>query len=56
MIPIAKSVLIQLFKNISEDKIVEIVTNTGKSSVKEIALFMKHKNVESFLAWIEKVT
>jgi hypothetical protein len=54
MIPIAKPVVIQLFENISEDKIVEIATKVGRSAVKDIALFMKHKmDVESFLEWFE---
>jgi hypothetical protein len=41
MIPIAKPLVIQLFENISEDKIIEIATNVGRSTVKAIALFMK---------------
>lgn len=54
MIPIAKPVLIQLFENISEDKIIEIATNVGKSAVKDIALFMKHRiDIDSFLEWFE---
>ena len=54
MIPIAKPVLVQLFDNISEDKIIDIATNTGRSAIKEMALFMKHKmNLESFLEWFE---
>jgi hypothetical protein len=54
MIPVAKPVLIQLFENISEEKIVEIATNVGRSAVKDIALFMKHQiNIESFLQWFE---
>jgi hypothetical protein len=54
MIPIAKPVLVQLFDNISEDKIIDIATNTGRSAIKEIALFMKHKMIlESFLEWFE---
>ena len=54
LIPIAKPVLIQLFENISEDKIIEIAVNVGRNAVKEITLFMKHQmNVESFLQWFE---
>jgi hypothetical protein len=54
MIPIAKPLVIQLFENISEDKIIEIATNVGKSVVKEIALFMKHRiDIDSFLEWFE---
>jgi hypothetical protein len=54
MIPIAKPVVIQLFENISEDRILEIANNVGRNAVKDIALFMKHKmDVESFLEWFE---
>ena len=54
MIPIAKPVLIQLFENISEDKIVEIATTVGRNTVKDIALFMKHRiDIDSFLEWFE---
>jgi hypothetical protein len=54
MIPIAKPIVIQLFENISEDKIVEIATKVGRSAVKDIALFMKHRiDIDSFLDWFE---
>jgi hypothetical protein len=54
MIPIAKPILIQLFENISEDKIVEIATKVGRGAVKDIALFMKHRiDIDSFLTWFE---
>jgi hypothetical protein len=54
MIPIAKPIIIQLFENISEDKIVEIATKVGRSAVKDIALFMKHRiDIDSFLEWFE---
>lgn len=54
MIPIAKPVMVQLFENISEDKIVEIASNVGRSAVKDIALFMKHRiDIDSFLEWFE---
>jgi hypothetical protein len=54
MVPIAKPVMIQLFENISEDKIIEIAINVGRSAVKDIALFMKHRiDIDSFLDWFE---
>jgi hypothetical protein len=54
LIPIAKPVLIQLFENINEDKIVEIATNVGRNTVKDIAIFMKHGiDIDSFLEWFE---
>ena len=54
MIPIAKPIVIQLFENISEDKIIEIANNVGKNAVKDIALFMKHRiDIDSFLEWFE---
>lgn len=54
MIPIAKPIVIQLFENISEDKIVEIATDVGRRSIKDIALFMKHSiDIDSFLKWFE---
>jgi hypothetical protein len=46
--------MVQLFENISEDKIVEIASNVGRSAVKDIALFMKHRiDIDSFLEWFE---
>ncbi|MGH9975376.1 MAG: hypothetical protein ACRD8Z_06010 [Nitrososphaeraceae archaeon] len=54
MIPIAKPVVVQLFENISEEKIIEIATKVGKGAVKDIALFMKHSiDIDSFLEWFE---
>lgn len=54
MIPIARPVLIQLFENIDEEKIVDIATNVGRDVVKDIALFMKHRiDIDSFLEWFE---
>jgi hypothetical protein len=54
MIPMARPVVIQLFENISEDKIVDIATKVGQGVVKDIALFMKHRmDIESFLEWFE---
>jgi hypothetical protein len=54
MIPIARPVVIQLFENISEDKIIEIATKIGRNAVKDIALFMKHRiDLDSFLEWFE---
>lgn len=54
MISIVKSQVIQLFENISGDKIVDIATKVGRGVVKDVALSMKHKmDVESFLEWFE---
>lgn len=54
MIPIAKPVVIQLFENIDEDKIVEIANKIGRNAVIDIALFMKHRiDIDSFLEWFE---
>jgi len=54
MIPIAKPVIIQLFENISEDKLIEIANKVGKSAVTDIALFMKHRiDIDAFLEWFE---
>lgn len=54
MISIVKSQVIQLFENISGDKIVDIATKVGRGVVKDVALSMKHKmDVESFLECFE---
>jgi hypothetical protein len=54
MIPMARPVVIQLFENISEDKIIDIATKVGRTVVKDIALFMKHKiDIDTFLEWFE---
>jgi hypothetical protein len=53
-VPLVKPILVRLFDNISEGKIIDLPTNTGKSAIKEMALFMKHKmNLESFLEWFK---
>lgn len=46
--------VIQLFKNISGDKIVDIATKVGRGVVNDVALFMKHRiDIDSFLEWFE---
>lgn len=50
MISIVKPQVIQLFKNIIGDKIVDIATKVGRGVVKDVALFMKYRiDIDSFL-------
>jgi hypothetical protein len=54
MIPISKPVVIELFRNLNKDEIIDIATRVGKSAIFDIALFMKSKlDVDSFLTWLE---
>jgi hypothetical protein len=54
LIPMAKPLVVELFENMSEDEIVDIARRVGKNTVRDTALFMKHKmDLESFLNWFE---
>jgi hypothetical protein len=54
MIPISRPVVIELFRKLKKEEIVDIATSVGKSATYDIALFMKSKlDIDSFLAWFE---
>ena len=54
MIPMAKPVITSLFNMMSEDEILDLVSNFGKNVVQDIAYFMKMKSdPDSFLTWFE---
>ena len=54
MIPIAKPIVIELFKKMSKEEISSMAVNIGKDVVHDIALFMKNRmDLESFLSWFE---
>ena len=54
MVPIAKPVLAELFKEIDGQKIINLAKQVGKSSMQSIILFMKQKiDTVSFLDWLE---
>jgi hypothetical protein len=54
LIPMAKPLVVELFENMSENEIADIAKHVGKNTVRDTALFMKHKmDLESFLNWFE---
>jgi hypothetical protein len=54
IIPISKPVVIELFKNLKKDEIIDIATKIGKNAIYDIALFMKSRiDMDSFLEWFE---
>ena len=54
MIPISKPVVVELFRDLKKDEIIDIATKIGKNAIYDIALFMKTKlDMDSFLEWIE---
>lgn len=53
MIPMSKSVIDRLFKNMREDEVIKLANETGVSSIHNIALFMKGKlEPDSFMSWV----
>lgn len=54
MIPIAKPILVELLKRISNEEIIRLATQVGKDTMKDIISFMKNKmDLDSFLTWLE---
>jgi hypothetical protein len=54
MIPISKPVLIELFKYLRKDEVIDIATNIGKIAIYDIAIFMNAKmDMDSFMTWFE---
>ena len=54
MIPISKTVIVELFRDLKKDEIINIATKIGKNAIYDIALFMKTKmDMDSFLEWFE---
>jgi hypothetical protein len=54
MIPIAKPLLIELLKKVSDEEVVTLATKVGKDTMKDIVSFMKGRmDRESFLTWVE---
>jgi hypothetical protein len=54
MIPLSKPILIELFKDLRKDEVIDIATNIGKIAIYNIAIFMNVKmDIDSFMAWFE---
>ncbi len=54
MVPVPKHVIVELFRKKSKEEIIDLATNIGKNTVRDIALFMKGKiDLDSFLSWLE---
>jgi hypothetical protein len=53
MVPMPKSIILELFRNLSKEEIIDLATRIGKNEIYDIALFMKSKvDVDSFIEWI----
>lgn len=54
MIPIAKPIVVEIFKKTSKEEISSMAVNIGEDVVHDIPLFMKNRmDLESFLSWFE---
>ena len=54
MIPIAKPLLVELLNKIGNEEIVNIASNVGRNTIKDIVSFMRNKmDLDSFLTWLE---
>ena len=54
MIPMAKPIVAVLFQNMTPQDVISMATKTGKTAIRDMALFMKKKmDVDSFLSWFE---
>ncbi|MGN6821809.1 MAG: hypothetical protein ACTHJ7_03375 [Candidatus Nitrosocosmicus sp.] len=54
MIPIAKPIVVELFRKMSKEEISKMALDIGKNAVHDISLFMKNKmDLDSFLSWFE---
>ncbi len=54
MIPFPKTVLHDIFSDMSEEQIIKLATNVGKDTAIDMAIFMKGRiDVSGFISWIE---
>jgi hypothetical protein len=54
MIPFPRTVICKIFKEMSEEQIIELATNTGKNAAIDAAILMKGRiDVTDFISWIE---
>jgi hypothetical protein len=54
MIPLPKTIIAELFKDLTKEEVSHIATSVGKRAIYDIALFMKSKvDIDTFLQWFE---
>lgn len=54
MIPVAKPLLSEAFKDLSDDEVIKLATNVGRNTLNDIILFMRSKiDLDSLLSWLE---
>jgi hypothetical protein len=54
MIPVAKPVISEAFKDLSDDEVIKLATNVGRDTLNDIILFMRSNiNLDSLLSWLE---
>jgi hypothetical protein len=53
-IPVAKSVVVQMFQKMTKDEIQDLAIKIGKNAIEDMVLFMRGSiDLDSFLRWIE---
>ena len=54
MIPVAKRLLSEAFKDLSDDEVIKLATNVGRDTLNDIILFMRNKmDLDSLLSWLK---
>lgn len=54
MVPLPKAVILDIFKSLRKDEVIDIAYRVGKNEIQDIVLFMKYDlNMESFMEWIK---
>ena len=54
MIPIAKPVIVEMFRKMSEEEVIDLAKRVGRDTIHDIVFFMKQRmNLDSFLSWLE---
>jgi hypothetical protein len=54
MVPLPKAVILDIFRNLRKDEVIDIAYQVGKNEIQDIILFMKYNiDMESFMEWIK---
>lgn len=54
MVSLPNAVILDIFKSLGKDKVIDIAYKVGKNEIQDIVLFMKYNvNIKSFMEWIQ---
>lgn len=54
MVPLPKVVMLDIFKSLRKEEVIDIAYKVGKNEIQDIVLFMKYDvNIKSFIEWIQ---